>query len=47
MWNLLPANYGLVEYDATLFDVGFTEFLEAPAAFIIRVRAKSSAIWLY
>jgi len=47
MWNFLPEDYLFVEYDAILFDIGFTECLEAPAAFVFRIGTKSSAAWLY
>jgi hypothetical protein len=46
-WNLLPEDYLFVECDAILFDIGFTECLEAPAAFILRIRTNGSAAWLY
>ena len=47
MWNLLPEDYRFVEYDIILFGIRFTECFEARAAFVFRIRTKSSAAWLY
>jgi hypothetical protein len=47
VWNLLTEDYRFVEYDVILFDIGFAECLKVRAAFIFRIRTKSSAAWLY